>query len=220
MKSFIVIGCGRFGSSVAKNLYELENEVMVVDKSEELINDIADDVTYSVVADVSDEKSLKSLGLGNFDIAIIAIGSDLEASVIATLAAKELGVPYIIAKANSEMHSRILERIGADKVVYPEQDMGLKIAHSLNSTNVIDFIEFSPEYNMVELKALRKWEGKSLGELALPDKYSITVIAIRRGEEIRLVPKSNDIILKEDILVVIGHTRDVDELEKQLSKGK
>ncbi len=220
MKSFIVIGCGRFGSSVAKNLYELENEVMVVDKSEELINDIADEVTYSVVADVSDEKSLKSLGLGNFDIAIIAIGSDLEASVIATLAAKELGVPYIIAKANSEMHSRILERIGADKVVYPEQDMGLKIAHSLNSTNIIDFIEFSPEYNMVELKVLKKWEGKSLGDLALPDRYSITVIAIRRGEEIKLVPKSNDIILREDILVVIGHTRDVDELEKQLSKGK
>lgn len=216
MKSFVVIGCGRFGLSVANTLYELDNEVMVIDKSEELINDISNNVTYAVQADIMDENVLDDLGLSNFDVAIIAIGSKLEPSIMATLAAKELGVKKVIAKAQSERHSRILKKIGADKVVFPEQDMGIKIAHNLNSTNILDFIEFSPEYGIIEFAPPKKWIGKDLQELSLPSIYSINLLAIKRKSEILINPTKDDIIKVGDILVSIGKVESLETLEKRL----
>lgn len=214
MRSFVVIGCGRFGSSVATNLYDLGNEVMVIDSSAEIISEISANVTHAVQANVMDERVLKELGLSNFDVAIIAIGSELEASVMATLAAKELGIKKVIAKAQSEFHSKILKKIGADKVVFPEQDMGRKVAHNLNSTNIFDVIEFSPEYSIVEMKVIDDWVGKSLYDLNLRSKYFVTVIAIRREEEVDVSPSALDTLTKEDTLVIIGNVEDVEELEK------
>ncbi len=214
MRSFVVIGCGRFGSSVATNLYELGNEVMVIDSSEEIVNEISSSVTHAVQANVMDESVLEDLGLSNFDVAIIAIGSELEASVMATLAAKELGIKKVIAKAQSKFHSKILKKIGADKVIFPEQDMGRKVAHNLNSTNIFDVIEFSPEYSIVEMKVIDDWAGKSLYDLNLRSEYHVTVIAIRRDEEVDVSPSALDTLTDEDILVIIGNVEDVEKLEK------
>lgn len=213
MRSFVVIGCGRFGASLAKTLYELGNEVMVIDSSEDRIAEISNSVTHAVQADIMDENLLFDLGLSNFDVAVIAIGSILEASVMATLAAKELGIKKVVAKAQSDMHSKLLLKIGADKVVFPEQDMGARVAHNLNSTNILDFVDFSSEYGLVELVAFNDWKGKTLADLEIPSKYKVSVIAIRRGEDLILPPTSSESIKDGDIVVIIGRSKDVKKLE-------
>lgn len=216
MKSYVVIGCGRFGSSVAKGLFDLGNEVLAIDISEETINELSDHVTFAAQADIMDETVLKNLGLSNFDVAVIGIGSDLEASVMATLVAKELGVKKVIAKAQSGLHSKILKKIGADKVVYPEQDMGLKLAHNLAATNILDYIELSPEYSILELKAIKGWVGKTLADLSISSKYGLNVIAIKKDKKIRVSPLGSDIINADDTLVMIGNIDDIEKIEKQL----
>ena len=214
MKQFAVIGCGRFGSSVAKTLYNLGNEVLAIDKDEEIVQDISEYVTHAVQADVMDENVLKELGIRNFDVVIISIGSDLEASILATLIAKELGVKWVIAKAQSELHGKVLSKIGADKIIFPERDMGVRVAHNLVSTNVLDFIELSPDYSIVEITAIPEWENKSLRELKLPTKFGINVMAIKREKYINVSPYADDVILPGDILIVIGNTEDIRRVEK------
>lgn len=162
MKQFAVIGCGRFGSSVAKTLYKLGNDVLAIDRDGEIIQDISDSVTHAAEADVMDENVLKDLGIRNFDVVIVSIGSDLEASIMATLVAKELGVKTVVAKAQNELHAKVLYKIGADKVIFPERDMGVRVAHNLVSTNILDFIELSPDYSIVEINAISEWENKAL----------------------------------------------------------
>ncbi|HAE91450.1 MAG TPA: potassium transporter Trk, partial [Tissierella sp.] len=162
MKSFVVIGCGRFGSSIARTLYSLGNEVLAIDSSEEIIKEISEEVTHAVQADVMDETVLMDLGLRNFDVAVVAIGSDIEASIMATLVVKDLGIDKVIAKAQSELHGKVLSKIGADKIIFPERDMGVRVAHNLASTNILDFIELSPDYSILEIAALKEWEEKSL----------------------------------------------------------
>jgi len=195
MKSFVVIGCGRFGTSVAKTLYTLGNEVLAIDKSEEIIQEISDGVTHAVQADAIDESVLKELGLRNFDVAVISIGSDLEASIMATLVAKELGIKRVIAKAQSDLHGKVLYKIGADKVIFPERDMGVRVAHNLASTNILDFIELSPDYSILEVTALREWEDKTLAQLKLSLKHGINVMAIKRGTNFMVSPTSNLVLL-------------------------
>lgn len=215
MKSFVVIGCGRFGGSVARTLYGLGNEVMVIDSSEEAIREISEESTYAVCADAMDEKVLDDLGLGNFDVAVIAIGSDIQASIMATLVAKELGIKKIIAKAQSEMHKKVLDKIGADKVIFPERDMGIRVAHNLTSTNILDFIEVSPDYNIIELTALKEWEDKTLVDLKLSNRHKLNVMAIKRQDKIIVSPSGQNQIKKDDILVVIGNTEDIKKAEKK-----
>lgn len=215
MKSFVVIGCGRFGAAVARTLFSLGNEVLAIDISEEIIKEISDEVTHSVQADVMDETVLKDLGLRNFDVAVIAIGSDLEASIMATLIAKELGIKRVIAKAQSELHGKVLYKIGADKVIFPERDMGIRVAHNLASTNILDFIELSPDYSILEVTALREWEDKSLAQLKLSTKYGINVMAIKRGSSISVSPNGEVVIEKDDILVVIGSIKDIKRIEQK-----
>lgn len=213
MKQYVVIGCGRFGSSVAKTLYGLGNEVLAIDKDEEKVQEISDSVTHAVQADVMDESVLRELGIKNFDIVVVSIGSDLEASIMATLIAKELGVKTVIAKAQSDLHGKVLSKIGADKVVFPERDMGVRVAHNLVSTNILDFIELSPDYSIVEITAIPEWENKTLKELRLPTKYGINVMAIKREKFINVSPYADDMILKGDVLVVIGSTEDLKKIE-------
>lgn len=215
MKSYVVIGCGRFGSSVARTLHGLGNEVLAIDISEELIREISEEVTYAVQADVMDEIALKDLGLSNFDVAVIAIGSDIEASIMATLVAKELGIKRVIAKAQSELHGKVLHKIGADKIIFPERDMGVRVAHNLVSTNILDFIELSPDYSILEITALKEWEDKSLAQLRLSTKYGINVMAIKRGNAISVSPNGEVVIEKGDILVAIGSTNDIKRIEQR-----
>lgn len=216
MKQFVVIGCGRFGSSVAETLYKLGHEVLAIDLDEEKVQEISGRVTCAVQADVSDEKVLIELGIRNFDVVIVSIGSNYQASIMATLMAKELGVNRVIAKADDALHGKVLSKIGADKVIYPERDMGIRVAHNLVSSNILDFIELSPDYSILEVTALEQWANKTLKELKLPSKYGINVMAIKREKDINVSPYADDIILKNDILVVIGNTLDIKKIEQSV----
>lgn len=218
MKSFVVIGCGRFGESVAKTLYKLGHEVLVIDKSPETVQAIADEVTHAVQADVMDENVLKELGLSNFDVAVVAIGSNLEASIFATLMAKEVGVPKVVTKAQSELHGKLLYKIGADKIIFPERDMGIRVGHNLVSNNILDFIELSPDYGILEITALGEWEDKSLSQLRLSTKYGLNVMVIKKGAKVIVPPSASDIVEKDDVLVVIGSTKDINKIERRADK--
>ena len=213
-RQFVVIGLGNFGFSVATNLYRLGNEVLAIDASEELVQEISDKVTHAVRADATDENSLRSLGIRNFDVAIVSIGSDIQSSIMVTLLVKEMGVKYVIAKAQNELHAKVLYKIGADRVVFPERDMGVRVAHNLFSTNVLDFVELSPDYSLVEVAALPQWVGKTLRELDMRAQFGINVMAIKLGNDINISPSADDVIAEGDGLVVIGGTEELDKLEK------
>ncbi|RKD32531.1 potassium channel family protein [Thermohalobacter berrensis] len=215
MRQFVVIGCGRFGASVAKTLYSLGYDVLAIDKDEETIQEISDSVTHAVQADAVDENALKTLGIRNFDVAVVTIGSDVQASIMAALIAKDLGVTTVIAKAKSELHAKVLYKIGVDRVVFPERDMGVRVAHNLVSNNILDYIELAPDYSIVEIAALDEWSDKTLKELQLPHRYGINVMAIKRGKEINISPYADDEIKGGDILIVIGHNQDLRKLEKK-----
>lgn len=214
-KQFVAIGCGRFGSSVALKLMELGNEVMVVDKNEETIQNIADKVTYAVQADATDENTIKSLGIRNFDVAIISIGADIQSSILVTLMAKELGVKYVVAKAQNELHGKVLYKIGADRVVFPEREMGIRIAKNLVSDNILDYIELAPDYSIMEVVALPEWLGKTLKEINMRSTYGINVMAIKQGIDINIAVGPDDQIKEGDVLVVIGHNDDLKKIEKE-----
>lgn len=212
MKQYVVIGCGRFGASVARALYGMGYDVMAIDRDEDVVQDIADSVTHAVQADVTDEASIKALGIRNFDVAIVAIGSNIQSSILATLIVKELGVKYVVAKAQNQLHGNVLGKIGADRVVYPERDMGVRVAHNLGSSNILDYIDLSPEYSILEINALPEWEGKSLETLNIRGKYGINVMAIKQGTEINITPSPTDKIKRDDVMVVIGHNKDLKKL--------
>lgn len=204
MKSFAVIGAGRFGRAVATTLYDLGCEVLVIDRDEEIIQRIADDVTHAVTIRTLDEPTLKSLGIRNFDVVIVAIGDELEASVLVTLLLKDMGVNNVISKANGELHAKVLSKIGADKVVLPEYDMGVRIANQLVNTNVIDHIELSPEYSIAEISTPTQWIGMSLIELDLRAKHNINVIAIKNKDSVNVNPSPEYIVKAADVLAVVG----------------
>lgn len=218
MKSFVIIGCGRFGQSVARTLYGLGNEVLAIDKSAETVQVISEEVTHAVQADVMDEAVLKELGLRNFDVAVVSIGSNLEASIFATLMAKEVGVKKVVTKAQSELHGKLLSKIGADKIIFPERDMGVRVGHNLVSTNILDFIELSPDYGILEITALTEWENKTLNQLKLSSKYGLNVMVIKKGTKVIVPPSADDLVEKDDILVVIGSTKDINRIEKRAEK--
>lgn len=214
-KQFVVIGCGRFGQSVAIKLSEMGSEVMVVDENEEVIQSISDKVTYAVQADATDENAIKALGIRNFDVAIVTIGSDIQSSILVTLLVKEMGIKHIIAKAQNAAHAKVLYKIGANRVVFPEKEMGIKVAKGLLSSNVLELIDLAPEYSILEIKMSEDWIGKSLVEINMRRQYSLSVIAIRRGDEIDINVEPDRVLLKDDVLVVVGHNKDLQKLEKR-----
>ena len=187
-------------------------EVLAVDEDEGRVQCVADLVTHAVQADATDDAAMRSLGLRNFDVAVVGIGA-LEASVLATAILKELGVKYVVAKATSELHGKVLERVGADQVVFPERDMGTRVAHNLVSGNLVDYLELAPGVSIIEAVARKSFVGKSLGELALRSRYGVNVLAIRRGEAINLGPGADDVIQEGDILVAMGRDPDLEALE-------
>ena len=204
-KEFVVFGLGRFGRSVATTLAEGGCEVLVVDNDEDKIQEVADTVTYAVKADVCDAESLENLGISNFDGAIVAIGEDLEASVMVTILVKELGIPFVLAKAQSEIHAKVLKKVGADRVVFPEKETGLRIAHNLMMGNMFNAIELSSTTSMMEIDVPPSWDGYSIKELNLRAKYRINVIGLRRGEKLDINPEPDEKLTSEDILIVIGN---------------
>ena len=209
---------GRFGTSVALTLAELGREVLAIDRDVDRIQDIADRVTHAVTLDSTDENDLKAVGIGNFDVAIVAIGKDIQASIMTTLLLKELGVKYIAVKANNDLQEKVLVKIGADKVISPEKEMGIRIANNLISSNILDYIEVSPDYSLTEFLAPKNWIDKTIRELNLRVEYGINVMAIKRNGVIEVSPSADLQILSGDIIVAIG-SNDIEGLRDFVSEG-
>lgn len=211
-KEFVVFGMGRFGSSVAKTLSENGCQVLAVDMDQSKIELIADAVTYAVCTDVTDVDAIHSLGISNFDGAVIAIGGNLEASVMVTILAKELGIPYILAKARNELHAKILKKVGADMVVFPEKETGIRIAHNLMEGNLFDAIELSTQYSMMDFSVPEDWIGKSLRELNLRAAKKINVIGLRRDGKLDITPEADMPLEADDVLIIIGKNHALSKL--------
>lgn len=205
-KQFVVLGLGSFGASVAVTLQKLGCDVVVVDQDMELVSEIAEKVTYAMQADIENPRLLESLGSKNFDGMVIASSENLEGSILATLAAKEMGIPYILCKALDERHARVLRKIGADAVVFPEEEMGRKIAKNLVSANLADWIELSPDYSIVETAIPERWVGRTLKELDVRRTYEVNVVGIKEEEEGRVeITPDPDLPLRDGmILMLIG----------------
>lgn len=213
-KQFVVIGLGRFGASVARALYAQGCDVLAIDNDAEAVEEIADDVTHAVQAEATDEEALKRLGLRNFDVAVIAIGNDVQSSILAALLCKEMGIGYVMAKAQTELHEKVLLRMGVDRVVRPEKDMGVRVARSLTSRNIIEMIELSDVFQLVETHLPEGWSGSSLRQLNVRVRFGINIVAIRRGTELLVSPHGDEILQSGDELVVIGSKQDVERLER------
>jgi trk system potassium uptake protein TrkA len=215
MKQFVVIGCGRFGSSVAKTLCKLGYDVLAIDKDPDKVQEIAEFVTHAVQADANDENALRTIGIRNFDVAVVTIGSDIQASIMGTLLVQELGIKKVIAKAQNELHAKVLYKIGAHKVIFPERDMGIRVAHNLVSSNILDVIEFAPDYSIIEVVAKEEWKDKSLKELKLPNEFGVSVMAIKSGDDLNISPYAEDVIRRGDTLIVIGDNSSLKKLEQE-----
>ena len=210
-EQYAVIGLGRFGISIATKLFESGKEVLGVDVNEERVDDAHPYTTHALIADSTDAEALKSIGIRNIDTVIVAIGNDIQASILSVLLLKELGVKKVIAKALNKLHGQVLKKVGADWVVYPERDMGIRVAHQLLSPNVLNFIEISKDYSVEEVKIPEKMTEQTLRELDLRAKFNLTVIAIRHGNEINITPSPDKKIASGDVLVVIGENSDLEQ---------
>ena len=208
-QQYAVIGLGRFGISVARRLHEAGQEVLGIDVNEERIDDAELYVTHAVIADSTDEKALSAIGIRNFDCVIVAIGNDIQSSILTVMILKDLGVKKVIAKALGKLHGKVLDRIGADWIVYPERDMGERVANQLLSPNMLNYIELSKEYNIEEIMIPERMAEKSLKELNIRAKYNVSAIAVFRSGNIIISPSPDEIIHKGDLLVMIGNREDL-----------
>ncbi|MGI6184214.1 MAG: potassium channel family protein [Candidatus Fimadaptatus sp.] len=213
-KQFAVIGLGQFGASVAVTLYSMGYDVLAVDVDADRIDAINGKVTHAAQADATDEEALRTLGLHNFDVAIVSVGNAVQDSIMITLLLKEIGVPEVIVEAQTDIHAKALGKIGADKVLFPERDMGQRVAHNLASSNIMDMIELSSDFTLMEIKALDEWVGHSLSELAMRRRYGINVVAIFNESGVNASPKAEDVIEATDVLLVVGAADRVSELAR------
>ena len=219
-KQFAIIGMGRFGSSLAKTLFDLDYEVLAIDSDENRTQEVITMVTHAVTADTTDEEALRSLGLRNFDVVVVAIGQDIQASILTTLIVKDMGIKMLIAKAQNEHHGKVLAKIGADKVIYPERDMGMRLAHNLISPNILDHIELSNDYSIVDLLVGPSLIGKNLRQLDIRNKYRCNVMGIKSKDGVmNIAPHAEDLIQEGDILVIVGKNDDLHRFETVFSTG-
>lgn len=216
MKTFVVIGLGRFGSAVAAELCQLGCEVLAIDAREEPVQAIADHVTHAVCGDARDPAVLRSLGVRNYDCAVVACGSDVGVSALVALNLKELGVSKLICKAQSHTHCKVLEKIGADRVIFPEYETGVKLAQGLSSSNVLNFIELSRDYGIVELAVPRQWYDRSLKDLDVRNTYHVSIIAVRKGgaRSLDVAPGADCVLTPGDAVVALGRSEDIDRLHE------
>lgn len=214
MKSYVVIGMGRFGSEVARQLYKCGCEVLAVDLQSDLIQQVSQDVTHAVVADSRDREVLKMLGVGDFDCAVVGIGDDLAASVLITMNLKEMGVPYVVCKAHDDTHRRILEQLGADRIIIPEKENAARLAKSLSSPNLLDYIELSEEYSIIELPAPQGWIGKNLKQLNVRAQLGVNILAVRRDGKLDISPAPDAAFQSGDIVVILGDAKSLKAVQK------
>ena len=214
MKSYVVIGLGRFGTEMAVKLYDCGEDVLAIDMDENIIDKISDRVTKAAAADARDLDVLRKLGVDDFDRAVVAVGSDLAASALITMNLKTLGVPFIICKAHDDTYREILEKLGADRVIIPEWEMADKLAKGLTTAGVMEYIELSSEYGIVEMTPPAEWLGKTIRALELRSRYGANVIAVRRGEDLRIPPEIDTPLEDDFILVILGSYKVIEKLEK------
>ncbi|MGF7533975.1 TrkA family potassium uptake protein [Bacillus mexicanus] len=214
-KQFAVIGLGRFGGSICKELHRMGHDVLAIDINEEKVNAFVSHATHTVIANATEEKELLSLGIRNFEYVIVAIGANIQASTLTTLLLKEFDIPNIWVKAQNYYHHKVLEKIGADRIIHPEKDMGVKIAQSLSDENVLNYIDLSDDYSIVELLATKKLNSKSLFDLNVKAKYGCTILAIKHLGDVRLSPAPEHIIFEKDCLVIMGNKKDIRRFENE-----
>lgn len=214
-KNVLVLGLGRFGSALARKLFEKGVEVMAVDRDYTKVQKLADQVTYAAQADMTDEEAMRELGINNFDIAVIATGSNIEASIEATLLCKDAGITTVIAKATNITHERILQKIGADKIIFPELESGERLARVISGSNLLEFIEFSSEFSLAEIRVHEAWIGKNLMELDFRNEYNLNVVAFERDGKTLINPNPTTLIEKNDLIVLIGKSEDVDKISNE-----
>ena len=202
-KQYIVIGLGRFGRAIAETLCKAGEEVLGVDRRMDLVEEMRDVLTHTIQLDAMDRDALAALGVQDFDIAFVTMGSDIRASGTIVLQLKELGAKKVIAKAQDEFHGRMLEKLGADQVLFPERDMGRRVAHNLVSGNIIDYLELSSQYSMAEIRPKREWVGKALKQLEMRNRLGINVVAIRSGDELNAMPMPDTTLGEDDVLLVV-----------------
>jgi trk system potassium uptake protein TrkA len=221
-KQVLVVGLGRFGASVAEELYQMGHDVLGIDLDEKNVQDMLGHVTYAVKSDATNEAVLKELGISNFDVAVVAIGSDVQASILVTVLLKELGIPFIVARAINEIHGNAIGRVGADKVIYPEQEMGRRLAHTGFDLGVLDYMEVAPNYGITKLRPPDLFVKQTLGQAGLGsprDKYHVAVLAIRRGREHLLAPGRDEEIRPGDILIVAASNNEIAKVHVSASEG-
>lgn len=214
-RNVLVLGLGRFGSALARKLFEKGVEVMAVDRDYTKVQKLADQVTYAAQADMTDEETMRELGINNFDIAVIATGSNIEASIEATLLCKDAGIATVIAKATNITHERILQKIGADKIIFPELESGERLARVISGSNLLEFIEFSSEFSLAEIRVHEAWVGKNLMELDFRKEYNLNVVAFERDGKTLINPNPTTLIEKNDLIVLIGKSEDVDKISNE-----
>ncbi|CAM5188893.1 Trk system potassium uptake protein TrkA OS=Ureibacillus acetophenoni OX=614649 GN=SAMN05877842_101311 PE=4 SV=1 [Ureibacillus acetophenoni] len=214
-KEFVVIGLGRFGGSIVHELIRLGADVMAIDASSERVDEYAKIATQAIIADTTDEEVIKSLGIRNFEHVIVAIGENIQASILTTLILKELGVPNVTVKATNDYHAKVLKKIGADQIIHPERDMGIRIANNLMSSNVLDYLELSDEHSIMEIKANDRIAGNSIKDLDIRANYGINIVGIKRDNSIIISPSADEKILLGDVLLVIGAVVDINRFVKK-----
>lgn len=217
MKQFAVIGLGRFGSSLAKELVNQGLEVLGIDRDEEAVAEMSDLLTHAIVADATEEETLRSIGIRNFDCAIVSIGDDIQASIMTAILLKDLGVKMVVAKALTELHGKVLERLGVDRIIYPERDMGIRVAHQLANPNLLDYIELSKDYTIAELSVPGRLNGVTIKELDTQSKYGCSIVALNKRNGVIIAPASTDVINERDIMVIIGTNKQIESFEQELA---
>ena len=215
-KEFVVVGLGRFGGSIVRELIDQGADVMAIDIASERVDEYATIATQAVVADTTDEAVLKSLGIRNFEHVIVAIGDDIQSSILTTLMLKEIGVKKITVKAQNDYHEKVLRKIGADQVVHPERDMGIRIANNILTNNVLDYLELSDEHSIMEIRVNEKIAGKSIIDLDIRARYGINIVAIKRGNNIIVSPQADEKLVLNDVLIIIGADVDIIRFEKKV----
>lgn len=213
-QSFLVIGLGRFGAALAQSLYELGQEVVCIDESEEAVHRVADHVTHAMQGNATDEAVLRAVGARNFDCVVVSMAGDIESSILITLMLREMGAKKIISKSQSALHTKVLQKIGADEVVYPEYESGMRLAQMLSSPNFADLFELSPDYSVAEVLAPKKWVGKTFAQLDMRRRHGLNILAVRdrRRLGLKVSPSADYVIQEGDYLVALGHNKDIGRL--------
>lgn len=215
-KEFVVFGVGDFGMNVAKTLSNSGATVMVVDKNENQLEKIAGEVTHTICADATNPEAMKQLGIRNYDGAVVGIGHNLETSALITMQLEEMDVPFIMVKASTDIEGRILTRLGADKVIFPDREMGIRVANDIMNGNYFEAIELSEEYSIVDMMAPSEWVGKNLQQLNIRSKYGVSIIGIRGLEETNINPAAEYTLQPQDVLIVLGHNTEIQRLREKV----